>query len=199
VLRDITRQTYDTDDLRRLLTQDHLTGAANRSRFQQLLEREQRAWRENGAPMSLIMLDIDHFKRVNDTYGHATGDLVLTCFADTIARAIRPADVLARLGGEEFAVLLPATGLSEAAEIAERLRGLTADMRVKSPHGDLAITVSLGCATARLETDLLRTADEALYTAKQNGRDRVYTEGRAAAACQSARGLGADRHAKPLN
>jgi diguanylate cyclase (GGDEF)-like protein/PAS domain S-box-containing protein len=182
VLRDITRQTYDTDDLRRLLTQDHLTGAANRSRFQQLFEREHRAWRENGTPVSLIMLDIDHFKRVNDTYGHATGDLVLTRFSDTIAQAIRPADVLARLGGEEFAVLLPATGLSEAAEIAERLRGLVADMRVETPQGDLAITVSLGCATARPEADLLRTADEALYSAKQNGRDRVYTKGRAAAA-----------------
>jgi PAS domain S-box-containing protein len=109
VLREITRQTYDTNDLRRLLTQDHLTGAANRARFQQLFEREHRAWRKNGALLSLIMLDIDHFKHVNDTYGHATGDLVLSRFAKTIAKAIRPTDVLARLGGEEFAVLFPAS------------------------------------------------------------------------------------------
>jgi diguanylate cyclase (GGDEF)-like protein/PAS domain S-box-containing protein len=182
VLRDITRQTYDTDDLRRLLTRDHLTGAVNRSRFQQIFEREHRAWREHGAPLSLIMLDIDHFKHVNDTYGHATGDLVLRCFAETIAKAIRPTDVLARLGGEEFAVLLPAKGLSEAAEIAERLRSLVADMRIETLQGDLAITVSLGCATALPNSDLLRSADEALYTAKRNGRDRVYTMGQAAVA-----------------
>jgi diguanylate cyclase (GGDEF)-like protein/PAS domain S-box-containing protein len=182
VLRDITRQTYDTDDLRRLLTQDHLTGAVNRARFQQLFEREHRAWREHGAPLSLVMLDIDHFKHVNDTYGHATGDLVLARFAKTIADAIRPTDVLARLGGEEFAVLMPATGLAEAAEIAERLRGLVADMRVETQQGDLAITVSLGCATALPNGDLLRSADAALYSAKQNGRDQVHTMDRAAAA-----------------
>jgi diguanylate cyclase (GGDEF)-like protein/PAS domain S-box-containing protein len=182
VLREIARQTYDTNDLRRLLTQDHLTGAANRARFQQLFEREHRAWCKNGALLSLIMLDIDHFKHVNDTYGHAIGDLVLSRFAETIAKAIRPADVLARLGGEEFAVLLPTTGLSEAAEIAERLRGLIADMRVETPQGDLAVTVSLGCATASPNGDLLRSADEALYTAKRNGRDRVHIAGRAAVA-----------------
>ncbi len=182
VLRDIARQTHDTDDLRRLLTQDHLTGAANRARFQQLFEREHRMWSKNGVPLSLIMLDIDHFKRVNDAYGHVTGDLVLVRFAETIAKAIRPNDVLARLGGEEFAVLLPATGLSEAAEIAERLRGLVADMRVETQQGNLAITASLGCATASPNRDLLRLADEALYTAKRNGRDRVHTTGRAIAA-----------------
>jgi diguanylate cyclase (GGDEF)-like protein len=128
------------------------------------------------------MLDIDHFKHVNDTYGHATGDLVLSRFAETIRNAIRPTDVLARLGGEEFALLLPATVISVAAEIAERLRGLVADMRVETPHGDLAITVSLGCATALPKGDLLRSADEALYVAKRNGRDRVHTTGRGAEA-----------------
>jgi diguanylate cyclase (GGDEF)-like protein len=128
------------------------------------------------------MLDIDHFKRVNDAYGHVTGDLVLVRFAETIAKAIRPDDVLARLGGEEFAVLLPATGLSEAAEIAERLRGLVAGMRVETQQGSLAITASFGCATAAPNRDLLRLADEALYTAKRDGRDRVHTIGRAIAA-----------------
>jgi diguanylate cyclase (GGDEF)-like protein/PAS domain S-box-containing protein len=182
VLRETARQTYDTNDLRRLLTQDHLTGAANRARFQQLFEREHQAWCKRGAPLSLLMLDIDHFKQINDTYGHATGDLVLSHFAETIAQAIRPADVLARLGGEEFAVLLPATVLSEAAEIAERLRGLVADMRVETPQGDLAVTVSIGCATALPNGDLLRLADEALYAAKRNGRNRVHTAGRAAVA-----------------
>jgi diguanylate cyclase (GGDEF)-like protein/PAS domain S-box-containing protein len=182
VLRDIAPPAYHAEDLRRLLTQDHLTGAANRARFQQLFEREQRASRELGAPLSLIMIDIDHFKRVNDTYGHPTGDLVLRSFAETIARAIRPTDVLARLGGEEFAVLLPATALVESAQIAERLRGLVADMRVETPHGDLTVTASLGCATAVPNVDLLHAADEALYAAKQSGRDRVYAGDTPAAA-----------------
>jgi diguanylate cyclase (GGDEF)-like protein/PAS domain S-box-containing protein len=179
VLRDITRQAYGTDDLRRLLTRDHLTGATNRARFQQIFEREHRFWSQTGAPLSLVMLDIDHFKHVNDTYGHAVGDLVLSRFAETINKAIRPTDVLARLGGEEFALLLPATVISEATEIAERLRCLVADMRVDTPHGALAITVSLGCATALPTGDLLRSAEEALYVAKRNGRDRVHTAGRA--------------------
>jgi diguanylate cyclase (GGDEF)-like protein/PAS domain S-box-containing protein len=182
VLRDIAPQKYSTDDLRRLLTQDHLTGAANRASFQRRLEREQRAWRENGTSLSLIMLDIDHFKRVNDTYGHSAGDLVLVRFAETIAKAIRPTDLLARLGGEEFALLLPATELSEAAKIAERLRALVADMRVETPQGELSVTVSLGCAKALADGDLLSSADEALYAAKRAGRDRVHTLGRAAVA-----------------
>ncbi|MET0706727.1 MAG: diguanylate cyclase [Tardiphaga sp.] len=174
VLRDIARPAYDTDDLRRLLTQDHLTGAANRARFQHLFERAQQAWNEHGTPLSLIMLDIDHFKRVNDNHGHLTGDLVLVGFAKVIAAAIRPTDVFARLGGEEFAVLISGT-LAEASEMAERLRGLVAAMRVPTPEGELSITVSLGCATAALDDDLLRTADAALYIAKQTGRNRVHT------------------------
>jgi len=175
VLRDIARQAYDTDDLRRLLTEDHLTGTANRARFQHLFERAHQGWTEHGIPLSLIMLDIDHFKQVNDSHGHFTGDLVLVGFAETIAKAIRPADVFARLGGEEFAVLLTGTTLSEASEMAERLRVLIAAMRVVTPQGELSITVSLGCATATPNYDLLRSADAALYIAKRNGRDRVHT------------------------
>jgi diguanylate cyclase (GGDEF)-like protein/PAS domain S-box-containing protein len=179
VLRDIARPAYDTDDLRRMLTQDHLTGAANRARFQHLFERAHHAWREHGTPLSLIMLDIDHFKQVNDNYGHVAGDLVLAGFANTIASAIRPADVFARLGGEEFAVLLPGTPLIEAGELAERLRARVADLRVSTPQGELAITVSLGCATAVPGDDLLRSADAALYVAKRAGRDRVHSSGAA--------------------
>jgi len=182
VLRDVARPAFDTDDLRRMLTQDHLTGAANRARFQNLFERAQLAWAGHGTPLSLIMLDIDHFKRVNDTYGHLTGDLVLVGFAETIAAAIRPADVFARLGGEEFAVLLTGTTLAEASETAERLRALVAAMRVTTPQGELSVTVSLGCASATRDDDLLRAADAALYVAKQTGRNRVHTADNAAAA-----------------
>lgn len=182
VLRDIARPAYDTDDLRRLLTQDHLTGAANRARFQHLFERAQLSWREHGTPLSLIMLDIDHFKQVNDTFGHLAGDLVLSGFADAISEAIRPTDVFARLGGEEFAVLLTDTTLAEAGELAERLRAKVAAMRVVTPQGDLSITVSLGCATAIANDDLLRSADAALYVAKHTGRNRVHMTASAAAA-----------------
>ena len=182
VLRDIARPAYDTGDLRRLLTQDHLTGAVNRARFQHLFERAQQAWAQHGAPLSLIMLDIDYFKRVNDSHGHLAGDLVLTAFAETITRAIRPKDVFARLGGEEFAVLLIGTTLPEAAELAERLRLAVAAMRVTTPQGELSITVSLGCATARVGEDLLRVADAALYVAKHTGRNRVHKAASAVAA-----------------
>ena len=182
VLRDIVRPAYDTDDLRRLLTQDHLTGAANRARFQHLFERAQQAWVQHGTPLSLIMLDIDHFKRVNDTHGHLAGDLVLAGFADTITKALRPADVFARLGGEEFAVLLAGSTLVEAGDLAERLRVLVAAMRVVTPQGELSITVSLGCATAVANDDLLRSADAALYIAKRTGRNRVHTTDNNAAA-----------------
>jgi diguanylate cyclase (GGDEF)-like protein/PAS domain S-box-containing protein len=177
VLRDVRRQAHDVDDLRRLLTRDHLTGAANRARFQQVLEREQHGWRENGTPLSLIMVDIDHFKRVNDAYGHPIGDVVLRRFAETVTGALRPADLLARLGGEEFAVILPGTDLVKAVEMAEKLRRLIATMRVDTPSGPLGITASLGCATAEDTHELLPAADAALYIAKRKGRDQVHAAG----------------------
>jgi diguanylate cyclase (GGDEF)-like protein/PAS domain S-box-containing protein len=179
VLRDVRRQSRDVDDLRRLLTRDHLTGAANRARFQQVLEREQHGWHENGTPLSLIMIDVDHFKRVNDLYGHPIGDDVLRCFAETIAGALRPADLLARLGGEEFAVILPATDLAKAVKMAEHLRALVAKMRVDTPFGKLGITASFGCSTVDNTHELLPAADAALYVAKRRGRDQVHAAGRA--------------------
>lgn len=174
VLRDVARQDHAADDLRRLLTQDHLTGAANRRHFQQQLDRAQRDWQNCGEPLSLLMLDIDHFKRINDVHGHPTGDRVLSHFAKTVSAALRPTDVLARLGGEEFAILLPATPLHDAIAIAEHLRILVAAMRVESANGDVTVTVSLGCATAAGNEDLLETADRALYVAKYDGRNRVH-------------------------
>lgn len=173
VLRDVARQHHATDDLRRLLTQDHLTGAANRAHFQQMLERETRSCALQDVPLSLVMIDIDHFKQVNDRYGHPAGDLVLTAFAQAIMPMLRPMDVLARLGGEEFAVLLPATGLEAAVELAERLRRRIAELRIETPKGTVQITISLGCATAGADGDLLGIADDALYAAKRAGRDRV--------------------------
>lgn len=174
VLRDVARQEHAADDLRRLLTQDHLTGAANRAHFQQQLDRAQRDWQDRGEPLSLLMLDIDHFKRVNDVNGHPAGDRVLSHFANTLSAALRPTDLLARLGGEEFAILLPATSLKDAVAMAERLRILVAEMRVETANGDVTVTVSLGCATAAVDDDLLEAADRALYAAKHAGRNRVH-------------------------
>ena len=173
VLRDVARQDHGADDLRRLLTQDHLTGAANRSHFQQQLDRAQRASVEHGEPLSLIMIDLDHFKRVNDRYGHPVGDQVLIHFVRTVSAELRPSDLLARLGGEEFAVLLPDTEIDKAVSIAERLRLVVADMSVTTSTGKLSITASLGCALAAAGQDLVSTADRALYAAKHAGRNTV--------------------------
>jgi diguanylate cyclase (GGDEF)-like protein/PAS domain S-box-containing protein len=176
VLRDVRRQSHDADDLRRLLTQDHLTGAANRARFQQVLERELKSWREAATPLSLVMIDIDHFKRVNDLYGHLAGDEVLREFARIVGAALRPNDLLARLGGEEFAVLMPATTLSDAIAFASALRHRIEAMRTSIGDVQLAVTASLGCAQAGAQGDLLAQADEALYAAKRGGRNRVHAD-----------------------
>jgi diguanylate cyclase (GGDEF)-like protein/PAS domain S-box-containing protein len=173
VLRDVRRQSHDTDDLRRLLTQDHLTGAANRARFQQVLDREMNVWREDGTPLSLLMIDLDHFKLINDANGHLAGDAVLREFSATIEAVLRPTDLLARLGGEEFAVLLPGTTLLEAMGIAEQLRSLIEAMRTRTMQHDISVTASIGCAAAAVGRDMLAAADEALYAAKRGGRNRV--------------------------
>jgi diguanylate cyclase (GGDEF)-like protein/PAS domain S-box-containing protein len=178
VLRDVVRDASDTSDLRRLLLCDHLTGAANRTHFMQLLASEQRRWQGDGLPLSLILLDIDHFKAVNDAHGHPTGDVVLKQLAKVCSAALRPSDLFARLGGEEFAALLPNTSLAEAVVIADHLREAVASMVVTSNTGPLLITASFGCATATpacaTVDGLIAAADTQLYAAKHAGRNRVY-------------------------
>ncbi|WP_242140262.1 sensor domain-containing diguanylate cyclase [Sphingomonas sp. TREG-RG-20F-R18-01] len=179
VLRDVARDESDTSDLRRMLLCDHLTGAANRTHFLQAFEREQRRWRQDRQPLSLILLDVDHFKAVNDTYGHPTGDVVLKQLTQVCSAMLRPADLFARLGGEEFAVLLPNTPLDEAARIADRLRQSVEAMVVTADAGPLRITASFGCVTASDACSsvegLIGLGDTQLYAAKHAGRNRVYT------------------------
>jgi diguanylate cyclase len=121
------------------------------------------------------MLDIDHFKEVNDTYGHPIGDTVLQAIANECRRSLRTIDILGRYGGEEFVILLPETGLNEGARAAERLRSQVE--KIHSPLADIKITISLGLA--ELTTDcpdleaLIERADKALYLAKQGGRNQV--------------------------
>jgi diguanylate cyclase (GGDEF)-like protein len=178
VLRKVTRQTLDVGKLKKMLTTDHLTGACNRSHFFEIAERECSRSRRYSQSLALIAIDVDLFKKVNDTYGHSAGDEVLQSFSRICMSVIRPTDTFARLGGEEFVVLLPSTDLKRAGELAERLRSTIANTALEIiGSGSLHVTASLGCADTQGQmstfTELLAEADKALYTAKLSGRDCV--------------------------
>lgn len=154
---------------------DHLTGLANRRRFERQLEREVTRTRRYGRPFCLFIVDIDHFKKVNDTFGHPTGDEVIMRLASTLQAGTRGIDMAARVGGEEFAVLLPETEYAAGVEVAVRLRDAVRRMEVPAEVG--RVTVSIGIAeflpTSGDGKTLYAAADKALYEAKQSGRDRV--------------------------
>jgi diguanylate cyclase (GGDEF)-like protein len=151
---------------------DGLTGIANRATFDAALERELDRASRHGEDLSLVMIDIDHFKSLNDRFGHQLGDVVLQNVARMIAGGSRSFDLPARYGGEEFAVILPRTARADALVVAERLRQAVAEA-----HADPSVTVSAGVATFPLdgaaEKDLVRAADAALYASKRTGRNRV--------------------------
>lgn len=165
------------DKLEQTATTDELTGLLNRRKMEDLLEREIAFSRRYGDPLSLIMLDIDQFKSVNDTYGHHTGDTYLKRMCEVLSMEIRKVDFLGRWGGEEFIILLPKTDDKQAKELAERLRSSVEMMQIESGQGLITRTVSVGVAstkTAKLDLDLMiRQADEAMYQAKQAGGNRV--------------------------
>ncbi|WP_428483986.1 diguanylate cyclase [Rhodopila sp.] len=177
VLRHVTWQATNAGNLRQMLTTDHLTGACNRARFFEVAEREYARSTRHGQPLSLIMIDVDHFKQVNDSYGHGAGDEALKALSRTCMSMLRPSDTFARLGGEEFAVLLPSTELHGAGDLAERLRVSIATTPIRVARQLLHCTASLGCAILNAEcstlSDLLAAADTALYAAKGSGRNRV--------------------------
>ena len=177
VLRDVPRRAEAAEDIRRLLTCDHLTGAANRRHFGQAMEREQAHWHEVRQSLSLIVLDLDHFKTVNDSHGHPVGDILLRRVADVCAALLPPRGIFARLGGEEFGALLPRYASDQAVTLAEDMRAAIAAIEVETPRGRLTVTASLGCAALE-EADgsidaLIALADERLYAAKQAGRNQV--------------------------
>jgi diguanylate cyclase (GGDEF)-like protein len=162
--------------VRRQAITDELTGLVNRRRFMEALDAEiARAQRLNSS-VSLLLADIDDFKRINDLYGHPAGDEALRAFADGLREHLREIDIAARLGGEEFAVLLPETSLEGALAVAERLR-TTIDRRAVLHENDAPVhlTASIGVAEYRhgSRDDLLRSADAGLYQAKQQGKNRV--------------------------
>ncbi|MDO8605899.1 MAG: diguanylate cyclase [Phaeospirillum sp.] len=168
-----------TDLLHRLAAVDGLTGIANRRSFDAALEQEWRRACRAGTPLSLLMIDVDHFKRYNDHYGHQAGDDCLRAVAAALAEiARRPGEVVARYGGEEFAVILPACGLDPARSLAERLREEVAARHLPHAASGTAAEVSVSIGVASLGGDdavqaLIAQADAALYRAKHGGRNRV--------------------------
>lgn len=178
VLRDVPRREAAAEDLRRLLTCDHLTGASNRRHFSQAMEREHRQWREVRQSLALIVLDLDHFKAVNDAHGHPVGDVLLRRVAEVCGALLPPRGIFARLGGEEFGALLPRYDRDQAMSLAEELRAAIAAIEVKTDAGPLLATASFGCATldeAGGSIDaLIALTDERLYAAKRGGRNQVF-------------------------
>ena len=164
-----------SERLEALLFEDALTGLANRRFILTQLAGVVSAARRHGRALSVAIIDIDHFKRVNDEHGHAAGDAVLAAVAHSMREHIRAEDQLGRLGGEEFLALLPDVDAGAAAAAAEKLRAQIAAMKVPHDGSDLAVTISAGWATWEGEApdELLRRADDALYEAKRAGRDRV--------------------------
>ena len=162
---------------RLLASTDYLTGAYNRAAFVERSEALMALARRHSHPLVALIIDVDHFKHVNDQYGHPAGDEVLRSFAAACQAQLRKSDLLARWGGEEFAILLPETGAADCEQMAERLREAIAGLSVETSSGPIQVTVSIGCALRQLETrdifQLVARADQALYQAKQSGRNRV--------------------------
>ena len=160
-----------------MATRDFLTGLLNRREIYRRMEEELQRARRTGTPFSVFLLDLDHFKRVNDRHGHSAGDLVLQSVAAAMQQTVRPYDLCGRYGGEEFLVALPGTGLAEAAEAAERIRLAIGELQIRLDDcTTLQITASIGAASLEPnETidQLVARADEAMYLGKQQGRNRV--------------------------
>jgi diguanylate cyclase (GGDEF)-like protein len=174
--REISRRKELEGELRRAANTDPLTGANNRRYFLDLCHREQERARRYGRSTALFMLDVDRFKRINDSHGHAVGDQVLKQLVAGCMEKLRTQDILGRLGGEEFAVLLPECTTAAALQVAERLRQALAEVEIPIPDGRLRFTVSIGVVDWPLDVPLevaLEQADQALYTAKSSGRNRV--------------------------
>jgi diguanylate cyclase (GGDEF)-like protein/PAS domain S-box-containing protein len=181
VMIDISRQKSLENELRRLATTDAMTGTFNRRHFMEQAEEMVAVARRHGRALTVMMLDIDHFKRINDTFGHPVGDEAIKALASTCAGGLRGSDILGRLGGEEFAICLPETDLHGCLILAERMREAVEAICVHTEGHEVRFTSSIGVA-ALSPTDsgidlLLARADQALYRAKNGGRNRVVSDG----------------------
>ena len=168
----LLRQLYEAS------VTDALTGANNREHFDSQLRMELSYSRRHNTDLALLLFDVDHFKRVNDTYGHPIGDEVLIEIARAVRRLVRNEDVFARYGGEEFALILRGIDIAGARSAGERLRSQVEKLTVASDRGPVQVTISVGCAsfstTPEPSTEaLVQTADRRLYAAKNSGRNRV--------------------------
>ena len=176
-VRNISERKALEAALEQLAYADPLTGVMNRRSFVRAAEAELARAARNGRPLCIAMLDVDHFKRVNDSFGHAAGDLCLKALADAIGGRLRASCRLARFGGEEFAILLPDSDIAGAQLACEALRRLVAGLRVATDQGEVAMTVSIGVSAALPAGDeaqaVIERADQALYFAKRSGRDQV--------------------------
>jgi diguanylate cyclase (GGDEF)-like protein len=174
---DVTDLVRNAEQLERLATIDSMTGLYNRRHFLEQADAEWSRFQRYQRPLSMLMVDIDHFKQVNDRYGHAVGDEVIIAVAQACAGGKRQSDIVGRLGGEEFAVLLPETDPAQAAIVAERLRNTIAAQVMMAHKVHFKVTVSIGIAAASLGMSgidvLMRAADQALYQAKDQGRNCV--------------------------
>jgi diguanylate cyclase (GGDEF)-like protein len=177
-LRTGGRITRVQEEVRKQASQDGLTGLPNRATVRERLAREVARGTRDGGPVGVVMADIDHFKRVNDTYGHPAGDVVLREVARRMENALRPYDTVGRHGGEEFLLVLPGCDLPRARAAAEHVRTAVKADPIHTDAGRLRVTVSLGVTAAGRESrfdieTLVTAADAALYAAKHAGRDRV--------------------------
>jgi diguanylate cyclase (GGDEF)-like protein len=178
--RDITAQKHTEAALKELSRHDPLTGIPNRRYFFERANQELARVKRHWMPMSMCVMDIDHFKRINDQFGDAAGDETLKSFCTTSRRLLREMEFFARIGGEEFAVLAPNTSLDGASRLAERLRQTVADSKLSFEGMEINYAISIGVATLRpadtCVEDCLRRADAAMYRAKHNGRNQVQIE-----------------------
>lgn len=177
VKQDVSERKRIQTELWELATTDGLTGFLNRRHFMARLENEFARVQRNNHRVAVLMLDLDHFKQINDGYGHPTGDAMLQHFAGIIRAELRKIDVVGRIGGEEFAIFMPETDAEPAIIIAERLRNVLADTPLVIDKHTISITVSIGIALMHADSGtadcVLTKADKALYTAKENGRNSV--------------------------
>ena len=176
IIRDVTPYKKMEEELRRLATIDSLTGINNRRNFMNLAQKEITRSMRYKRSLSMLMLDIDFFKKVNDTYGHSAGDKVLIEFCDVSIKELRDQDIMGRLGGEEFAIALVECDTAEAVVVAERIRKAVARHKVHTGKEEIRFKVSIGVAGIWKDCDLnsmIKRADKALYKAKESGRNQV--------------------------
>ncbi len=176
LLQDALKRT--NEQLIELSIRDVLTGVFNRRHFMELLEKEFDRTQRYGSKLAFLMIDLDHFKSINDNYGHITGDMVLAEVAKIFLKGLRKNDVVGRYGGEEFAMILPGNDLNGAKIVAERYRSAIENLNIRTSSATIKLTVTIGCSFAphpRIKNinDLINSADDALYRGKRLGRNRV--------------------------